>query len=329
MTTSGFKTDLRDSNQGALGLMLWVPIVLFLISALAVFYWCGFKHVGIDWYSRGSICACLLAASLLSKGLRIPFVHVSVNALCQNAVIAMAGVMLTYASATVGRPLIDGQLLKADQFMGYDWKTYASFLANHDTIAGIVTSCYDFIFILPLVVIVSLAVTKNIQALEKFILAGVISLIMTAGLFALFPATTAWTWLGLSDTEVSSFRYLTLSSDNWIRELIQIRAGGARNLRDFQGLGLTAFPSFHCVAALLFIWATWKVRLIRIPMLTANLLMLVATPITGGHYVVDLAAGAVVMLAAVTITERLYAWMLGIRRTAIWQSDTVVDVPAN
>jgi hypothetical protein len=43
------------------------------------------------------------------------------------------------------------------------------------------------------VVIVSLAVTKNIQALEKFILAGVISLIMTAGLFALFPATTAWT----------------------------------------------------------------------------------------------------------------------------------------
>jgi hypothetical protein len=35
------------------------------------------------------------------------------------------------------------------------------------------------------------------------------------------------------------------------------------------------------------------------------------------------------MLAAVTITERLYAWMLGIRRTAIWQSDTVVDVPAN
>jgi hypothetical protein len=79
----------------------------------------------------------------------------------------------------------------------------------------------------------------------------------------------------------------------------------------------------------LFIWATWKIRLIRIPMVTANLLMLVATPITGGRYVVDPAAGAVVMLAAVTITERLYAWMLGIRRTAIWQSDTVLDVPAN
>jgi len=54
----------------------------------------------------------------------------------------------------------------------------------------------------------------------------------------------------------------------------------------------------------LFIWATWKIRLIRIPMVTANLLMLVATPITGGHYLVDLAAGAVVMLAAVTITRK-------------------------
>jgi hypothetical protein len=201
--------------------------------------------------------------------------------------------------------------------------------ANRDTIARIITASYLFIFVLPIVVIVSLAVTKNIQALEKFVLAGLISLIITAALFALFPATTAWTHLGLSDTEVSSFRYLTLSSDNWINELIQIREGRARNLRDLQGMGLTAFPSFHCTAALLFIWASWELRWIRLPMVLANLLMLAATPITGGHYVVDLIAGALVMAAGVIVAEWLHAWMLSFGCAAFFQRRAGSSFPTN
>jgi hypothetical protein len=324
----GKTIEYRHSrDQGALGFMLWVPIIFFLIGSLAAFYWAGFKHVGIQWFSRGQECGCLLGIYLVAKGLRINFVPAAINALLQNAVIAISAMMLTYASATVGRPLIDGQLLSADQFIGYDWKAYASFLANHDTIARIITTSYQFIFALPIVVVVSLAATKDIQTLEKFILAGLISLFITAALFSLFPATTAWTHLRLSDTEVSSFQYLTLSSDNWINELIQIRQGGARNLRDLQGLGLAAFPSFHCTAALLFIWATWNVRRIRIPMVFANLLMLMATPISGGHYVVDLIAGAVVMAIGVIIAEWLYARLLS--HAAIFQSGTGSSFPAN
>jgi hypothetical protein len=296
--------DSRD--QRALGFMLWLPITLFLIGSSAAFYWAGFRHVDIQWHSRAQDCACLLGVYLLAKGLRIDFVKTTINAVCQNAVIAISAMMLTYVSATSSRPLIDAQLLGADQFMGYDWKAYAGFLADHQTIARIITASYQFIFTLPIIVIASLAATKRIRLLEKFILAGMISLLTTAALFSLFPATTAWTYLGLSDTEVASFQYLTLSSDNWINELIQIREGRTRDLRDLHGLGLTAFPSFHCTAALLFIWATWNVVLIRILMVIANLLMLMATPATGGHYVVDLIAGAVVMAIGVIMVEWLY-----------------------
>jgi hypothetical protein len=314
MTTTSFTRDIGNPDRDILGPALWVPIILFFIGSLAAFHWCGFKHVHIQWYRHGQEFWPLLSIYLISKGGHIHVGQVILNALFQNTVIAISAMMLTYASATVGRPLIDGQLLSADQFIGYDWKAYASFIAHQDMIARIITTSYHFIFVLPFVVIVSLAVTKNIQTLEKFILAGLISLVITAALFSLFPATTAWTYLGLSDAEVSSFRYLTLSSDNWINELIRVREGDVRNLRDLQGLGLTGFPSFHCTAALLFIWATWKVRWIRVPVILADLLMLSATPISGGHYVADLIAGAVVMAAGVIIAHRLHAAMRSFQR---------------
>nr|WP_274617407.1 phosphatase PAP2 family protein [Bradyrhizobium oropedii] len=218
--------------------------------------------------------------------------------------------MLTYAAATVGRPLVDDQLLRADQLMGYDWMVFAAFFASSDLMVRIVTESYQSVFYLPSVVILCLAVKGDIATLEKFILAAIISLIITIAVFAVLPATTAWTHLGLSDTEVASFRTLPRSSEGWIDELIRIREGSLRSLHNFHGRGLIAFPSFHCVAALLLIWASWNVRWLRIPMALANLCMLVSTPLIGGHYLVDLIGGAVVTVVSVIIAKQLHAWML-------------------
>jgi len=41
--------------------------------------------------------------------------------------------------------------------------------------------------------------------------------------------------------------------------------------------------------------------------------LLVATPIFGGHYISDLIAGAVVMVISIGVTERLYALMLDLK----------------
>lgn len=297
-------------ERESLGYILWAMIGLFMACALAAFFRSGFEQADLEWQQIGFV----VAVWLTSRASSIYSVQLAADAFAQYVLIAFFATMLTYSAATVGQPLIDRELLIADQFIGYDWRTYASLVAGHPQIARVMMISYGLIFFLPLVVIASVSVTKNVQALEKFILAALISLVLTVGLFVLFPATTAWTYLRVSDTELSAFHYLPLSSEGWIGKLMGIRQGGAANLRHWLGYGLIAFPSFHCIAALLFIWGTWTIRWLRTPMMVVCLALIAATPIFGGHYVMDLVAGAVVMVASVMIAERLYLMLLDLKR---------------
>ncbi len=77
-----------------------------------------------------------------------------------------------------------------------------------------------------------------------------------------------------------------------IKELLQIRSDELRVLPPTFGEGLVGFPRFHAISAVLNIWAGWPLRRWRIAILPVNLMMLAATPVFGGHYLVDVLAGA-------------------------------------
>jgi hypothetical protein len=283
-----------------------------MATALATFYCSGFVNVDLEW----QLIWITVAGWLISKAIPIFSVQVAINALLQYVLIVFSATVLSYSAATVGRPLIDRELLLADQYIGYDWRAYVEFAKSHPLIASAMRFSYAFIFFVPLIVTVALSATNNVRALEKFILAGLISLVLTVGIFALFPATTAWTHLQLSDAEVAAFHHLPLSSQDWIGKLIQIRQGGAATLQTLNGNGLIAFPSFHCTAALLLVWSMWTIRWLRAPLVIISLTLLVATPIFGGHYISDMIAGAVVMVISVRATERLYVLMLDFKNAA-------------
>jgi hypothetical protein len=296
----------KRTEREAVGDLLLVPILLFMAGALATFHRSGFVDVDLEWQLIGIT----VAGWLISRAIPIFSLRVAINALLQYVLIVFSATVMSYAAATVGRPLIDRELLLADQLIGYDWKAYAEFVASHPLIARAMKFSYTFIFFVPLIVTMASIATNNVRALEKFILAGLLSLGLTVGIFALFPATTAWTHLQLSDAEVAAFHHLPLSSQDWIGKLIQIRQGGAAAIQKLDGNGLIAFPSFHCAATLLLVWSTWAIWWLRGPMMIISVALLIATPIFGGHYISDMIAGAVVMVISVGATERLYALML-------------------
>ena len=68
---------------------------------------------------------------------------------------------------------------------------------------------------------------------------------------------------------------------------------------------MISFPSFHTANGILFVWALWPFRLLRLPMLVLNFLLIASTPLAGAHYVVDLIGGAAVAFAAIFATSRL------------------------
>jgi membrane-associated phospholipid phosphatase len=55
--------------------------------------------------------------------------------------------------------------------------------------------------------------------------------------------------------------------------------------------GLIGFPSYHAVLALLVIAYTRAIPALRWPALVLNLVVLIATPLQGGHHLVDVLGG--------------------------------------
>jgi membrane-associated phospholipid phosphatase len=69
--------------------------------------------------------------------------------------------------------------------------------------------------------------------------------------------------------------------------------------------GVITFPSFHTIMALLVVQAWWWNRFLRLPVLGWNLAVIFSTLPMGGHYFVDLIAGALLWLAWDGIADRV------------------------
>ena len=69
--------------------------------------------------------------------------------------------------------------------------------------------------------------------------------------------------------------------------------------------GLITFPSFHTAIAILFAWAVWRTPYVWFAGLVTNVLMILSTPLSGSHYVIDLAGGAVVATVAIALASRV------------------------
>ena len=73
-----------------------------------------------------------------------------------------------------------------------------------------------------------------------------------------------------------------------------LRDGSLRTLDLFHINGVLTFPSFHAASAALYIWGLWPMRWLRPLNLLVNGAMIAATPIGGGHFLVDVLGGVAV-----------------------------------
>jgi hypothetical protein len=67
--------------------------------------------------------------------------------------------------------------------------------------------------------------------------------------------------------------------------------------------GLIAFPSYHGVLALVVTFYAWPVRWLRWPVLLTNAVVLICTPIQGGHHLVDVLAAFPVAALSIFIAS--------------------------
>jgi hypothetical protein len=203
------------------------------------------------------------------------------------ALISASGAVNAYALAKMSSGYTDHILDLADHILGLDWVAAYRLVATHMTARIILSYAYDTIRITPVILLTILAVTGNRHHSRNFVFLFGVTLYITVWVSFFFPcASTLQHYFPGGGAP-----FLTALGYEQFKTIEAMRRETLSSI-DLQNLiGLVNFPSFHAASAILITWGSWPVRFARWPMLLVNLAMIIATPIEGNHYFVDVIAG--------------------------------------
>jgi len=199
------------------------------------------------------------------------------------------GVRLSYLCFAIGRPLTDTAFAHADDVLGLDWLAWANFVSRHPLFLRAQWIAYGSYIWQPAVAVVVLALRRPREGNAELFNALFISLVLTLVTVALFPAIGALAALGLNAPAAPIVHIL--------------REAPAAHPLPYSGI--VAFPSFHTVMAILFVYASRGSRYLFPAAFLLNALVVISVPLGGDHYFVDVFGGAVVSFIGITIARTM------------------------
>jgi PAP2 superfamily len=187
-------------------------------------------------------------------------------------------------------PTCDGALATADHALGLNWLDMYRWLMGHPAIEAGARVMYLSLGPEMLILLFALELLGYHNQARLFLLWFMVSAIATVGIGTLMPAAGAFVYYHLPEA----------SSTGYVAQWAGLRDVTIRTFNPFEVQGLVVFPSFHAALAVLCACAAWPLRILRIPLLALNLLIILSSPASGGHYFIDIFAG--IILAALTIS---------------------------
>ena len=209
---------------------------------------------------------------------------------------------LSYVAGATSLPLQDQSFLAIDRALGMDPGMIARFVNERPQFVGLLETGYAFIKWFLLLTPIILAATMRLVRLQVFVGAFGIALAVTLAISALVPAIGTYYGLGrpLSDYPALNMTFYAAQ----LRDILALREGALRHLELFELAGIVSFPSFHAASGVLYLWALWPVRRLGGIAAAMNVWMIIATPVIGAHYMIDVVGG--IALAAISIRAASY-----------------------
>lgn len=217
-------------------------------------------------------------------------------------IVGWTAAAIHFAAMSLSPPEIDATLYAIDRALGLDWFALAAWLAQHPTLDLILGIAYASLLPQIIIVIVLLSRKDHKNDLNIFLSAYAMTLLGSAVIGALFPAHAMCRW---SDSVAATYpEMLDRAACAFLPVYDGLRNGTLTEIDVIHIDGLITFPSFHTTAAILLAWAVRKLPVIGPCFAVLNLLMIAATPTFGGHYFIDIAAGALMAIAAILASCR-------------------------
>ena len=223
-----------------------------------------------------------------------PRIAAALTALAQIIVFSALGATFSYLIATRGGTLWDADLVRYDRMLGFDWHRYHVWAEERPLVRAAFTLAYASLKVQMILAVALLGLTGRLLDLRSFVLAVVMSGLAAITISGFMPAFTMYEYLPLGTVERAD-----AVGEAYVHALQSLRAGTFPLLDLAKAEGIVAFPSYHAALGLIFVRALWSVPWARWPTVALNALLIAATPLDGGHFLVDVLGGLAIALVMI------------------------------
>lgn len=240
--------------------------------------------------------------------------EVGATAFLQMTLFTLLGVVLAYAFAANGAALWDVRFAAADKMLGFHWPFLLSLLDQFPILVWLLGVAYHSLTVQMIAIIVGLSGTARFATLRVMVCAAILSGFVTILISGFMPAMG-----NLFDPAKYGRLWPSIA---WLEQglITGLRDGTLRTLDLTMLMGIVSFPSFHATLSAIFIWALKDVpRVGRLGGLWAAL-TIIATPVFGGHYAVDVLMGLILAPPAIMIAR----WLTQRKRPPVLSERPVV-----
>lgn len=297
----------------------WLVAAMGIVCTLAVFGM-GFTFAMPQSLIPIIVVASLSAAMLIGKVRNRPSLRAGATAFLQMTLFTLIGVVLSYALAARAGTLWDARLGALDRAAGFDWPFLFAAADRFPVALWVGGLAYHSLTLQMVASIVVLSATNQMDRLRTAVMAAIASGFATILISGLMPA------LG-NVFDPGHYRHLW-PSVAWIEQgmLVGLRDGSWRTVDLTQMMGIVTFPSFHATLPIILAWAVFKTRWCRaIAPIWAGA-TLVATPLFGGHYAVDVLAGASLAVLALWVAPTLSSAAVTLNEFSIRETGSLTGI---
>jgi membrane-associated phospholipid phosphatase len=302
---TGFAGNPIAEKQSRVIVCTWIFILCVAAIDAFLLYDTGMRLSPRTLPFTLSVFAATAAITAIYRYLRKDFgIYIALQITNQMVIGSLLLAGLSYLGAWYNYPFIDESLEILDHIPGMEWLSYVTWVNGHRLIADIYSFCYhatgpEIPFLLVL-----LFLLKDYVPLQRFAIGFLLGGFVTVVLATFWPARVAFEYRGIAS---SVFPYAGIpESLRYLHDYYGMRNHTLQVLPDmFEGM--VEFPSFHSTIAVLAIAAAGSLKnpALRYLMIGVNLIMLLATPVQGGHYFIDTIAGILFGIIIIIFLNRI------------------------
>lgn len=207
---------------------------------------------------------------------------------------SFAASILSYLVVGAGMPLVDEDFSRWDRAIGFDWLASTYWVAERPALKLAFAAAYHSGMLQIGFVVLFLGFTARISQLDEFIGLYISGLLLAIAVSLIFPAAGPW----VNAPTPMPFDASVLS------HFSPLHNGSLRTVDFDHAQGLISMPSVHAMLAIFLSYAMRGTGGLTLFFAALNILMLASTPTEGGHYLVDVIAGALCAGAMIAIYRR-------------------------